>query len=201
MKWFIIKEDLIMANNANLVTAGKPKVGGAVFTAPLGTSLPTSAVTALDESVWTGLGYISDSGVVNSNSPSNTSIKAWGGDTVLDIQTEKPDTWKMTLIEHTNKDVLKFIYGDGNVTGSLETGIVVQANSNELTTKSMIIDMILKNGTAKRVVLPNCKVTSVSDVNYTDSDAVGYEVEISAYPDSNGNTHYEYIIAQATPTM
>lgn len=190
-----------MANNANLVTAGKPKVGGAVFTAPLGTTLPTSAVTALDESVWTGLGYISDSGVVNSNSPSNTAVKAWGGDTVLDIQTEKPDTWKMTLIEHTNKDVLKFIYGDGNVTGTLETGIVVQANSNELTTKSMIIDMILKNGTAKRVVLPSCKVTSVSDVNYTDSDAVGYEVEISAYPDSSGNTHYEYIIAQATPTM
>ena len=61
--------------------------------------------------------------------------------------------------------------------------------------------MILKNGTAKRVVLPSCKVTSVSDVNYTDSNAVGYEVEISAYPDSSGNTHYEYIIAQATPTM
>ena len=188
-------------NNANLVTAGKPKVGGAVFTAPLGTTLPTSAVTALDESVWTGLGYISDSGVVNSNSPSNTPVKAWGGDTVLDIQTEKPDTWKMTFIEHTNKDVLKFIYGDSNVSGTLETGIVVQANSKELNTKCLIVDMLLKNGTAKRVVLPNCKVTSVSDVTYSDSDAVGYEVEISAYPDASGNTHYEYIIAQATPTM
>ena len=187
-------------NNAELVTAGKPKVGGAVFTAALGTTLPTDAVTDLG-SAWTNLGYISDSGVVNSNSPSNTAIKAWGGDTVLDIQTEKPDTWKMTFIEHTNKDVLKFIYGDDNVTGDLETGLTVKANSKELTTKSMIIDMLLKNGTAKRVVLPNCKITSVSDVNYTDSDAVGYEVEISAYPDTDGNTHYEYIVEAATPTM
>lgn len=187
-------------NNANLVTAGKPKVGGAVFRAPLGTTLPTDAISDLG-SAWENLGYISDSGVVNSNSPSNTSIKAWGGDTVLDIQTEKPDTWKMTFIEHTNKVVLKFIYGDGNVTGDIDTGLTVTANSNELSTQSMVIDMLLKNGTAKRVVLPNCKITSVSDVNYTDSDAVGYEVAISAYPDSQGNTHYEYIVEAATPTM
>ena len=190
-----------MANNdATKVTAGKPKVGGAVFVAPLGTALPTSASASLN-SAFENLGFISDAGVTNSNSPSNTAIKAWGGDTVLDVQTDKPDTFKMAFIEHTNEEVLKFIYGDGNVSGNLQSGLVVNANSKELYTKSLVIDMILKNGTIKRVVLPNCKVTSVADIVYSDSAAVGYDVTISAYPDSSGNTHYEYIYATGDPTL
>ena len=35
--------------DAKLVTVSKPKVGGAVWRAPLGTTLPTDATTALDK--------------------------------------------------------------------------------------------------------------------------------------------------------
>ena len=37
-----------MANTVSNVTAGKPKIGGAVFRAALGSTLPTDATTALD---------------------------------------------------------------------------------------------------------------------------------------------------------
>lgn len=179
-------------NNSLNVNAGKPKIGGAVFRAPVGTTLPES-VSATLSSAFENLGFISDAGVVNSNSPSNTSIKEWGGATVLDIQTEKPDTFKMAFLESTNLEVLKTIYGDDNVTGDLETGAKVEVNADEPPVQSMVIDMVLKNEGAKRVVLPRCKVTSVSDITYAGSDAVKYEVTLSCYPDDSGNTHIEYI--------
>ena len=182
-----------MSNTATNVTAGKPKVEGAVYRAPLNTTLPTTVSETLD-SAFEALGYISDAGVVNSNSPSNTAIKAWGGDTVLDIQTEKPDTFKMAFIEAMNTDVLKMVYGDDNVSGDLTDGITIEANSKELECQSLVIDMLLKDGAAKRIVLPNCKVTSIADITYADNSAVGYEVTLSCYPDEDGNTHYEYIV-------
>ena len=79
-----------MANASN-VTTGKPKKGGAIFRAPLGSTLPTDATTVLDEA-FVGLGYCSDDGLTNENSPETESIKAWGGDTVLTTQTAKEDT-------------------------------------------------------------------------------------------------------------
>lgn len=45
-----------MATEANVTTA-KPKIGGAVYSAPLGTALPTDATTKLDDA-FKALGYI-----------------------------------------------------------------------------------------------------------------------------------------------
>jgi hypothetical protein len=184
-----------MANTVNNVNVGKPKVGGAVWTAPKGTTVPTDATSDLG-SAYECLGFISDAGVTNSNSPSSTSFKAWGGDRVYDAQTEKPDTFKMVLIETTNIAVLKSVYGDDNVTGTLETGIHIKANSKEAVTRVLVIDMVLRDGALKRIVIPQAKVTAVADITYSDSALVGYDTTFSAYPsDAEGNTHHEYIKA------
>ena len=55
-------------SDAKNVSAAQPKVGGAIFRAPLGTKLPKDAKTDLD-AAFKALGYCSEDGVTNSNSP------------------------------------------------------------------------------------------------------------------------------------
>lgn len=181
-----------MATTAGNVSAGKPKIGGAVFRAVAGTTPPTDATTSL-AAAFKDLGYCSEDGLVNSNSPSSTNIKAWGGDTVLTIQEEKEDTFQLTLIEVLNTEVLKTVYGSSNITGALNTGLTVKANAKEPEEGVWAIDLVLNSNTVKRVVIPKGKISKIGDISYTDSDAIGYKITITAIPDSNGNTHYEYI--------
>lgn len=182
-----------MANQPKYVTSAKPKVGGSIYSAPIGTALPTDATTALN-TAFKCLGYVSDDGVQNSDDRKTTDIKSWGGDIVNSVQTEKTDTFKYTLIEALNVDVLKEIYGDSNVTGNLDTGITVKSNSTELDEHVIVIEMVLRNNVLKRIVLPSAKVTDVGEIKYKDGDNVGYETTVTCFPDANSNTHYEYIV-------
>lgn len=183
-----------MANIVTNVSAGKPKSTGAIYRAPLtdGLVLPTDATTDLSID-FKALGYVSDDGLTNTNSPDSDTVKAWGGDTVLTIQSEKSDEFQFTLIEVLNKDVLSAVYGGDNVTGSLSTGITVKANSDEPEEAAWVIDMIMREGVLKRIVIPDAKVSEIGDIEYTDEDAVGYELTLQAMPDESGQTHYEYI--------
>lgn len=180
-----------MATVSN-VTSGKPNILGAVYVAPIGTDLPTSTTATLDDD-FVSLGYLSEDGLTNSNSPESEAIKAWGGDTVLVVSSTKDDTFAFTLIEALNEEVLKVVYGADNVSGTLSAGISVSANSSDADELSWVFDMIMRNGVKKRIVVPFAKVTEIGDIAYTDSDAVGYETTIQALPDATGNTHYEYI--------
>ena len=174
------------------VTAGQPKVGGHVWRAPIGSTIPTDAITALD-AAFIDMGYISEDGVTNSNSPESESIKAWGGTTVLTTLTGKEDTYQMKFISAMNIEVQKMVYGDTNVTGSaLATGISVKANAKDLEDYIYVIEMIAKGNVAHRVVIPCAKPTEIGEITYSDSDAVGYDVTLGCTTDAAGNTHYEY---------
>ena len=181
-----------MPSSSN-VSAGKPKVTGAIFIAPVGTTLPTDSTAALN-SAFVELGYASDAGVVNSESRETETIKAWGGDTVLKPFTGKEDTFKFTLIEALNVNALKLVYGDSNVTGDLTNGISIKSAAEDLDYHSFVIEMVL-NGAVKRIVIPSAKVTEVGDITYADGEAIGYDTTLSAVPDAAGGTHYEYIKA------
>lgn len=183
-----------MANNAQNVMVGKPKATGAVFRAPLSTTLPTDATTTLDVA-FVEQGYCSEDGLTNSNSPSSENIKAWGGDIVYTYQSEKPDTFSFTLIESGSDAVLKTVYGDSNVTGAFATGLTVTANAKELPESAWVIEMVRRDGGPHRIVIPSGKISEIGEITYSDTEAIGYAITLSCTPDSSGNTHYEYMKA------
>lgn len=174
------------------VSAAKPKVGGALWRAPLGTALPTDATSNLN-AAFVELGYLSQEGLVNSNSPTGTDVFAWGGDKVLTTAENKPDTFKGTLLETLNINVLKTAYGDANVTGTLAAGLTVKANNTERANYCYVAEMVLRGGGVKRIVLPSASISAMDDITYADNAASGYGLTFSCEPDSSGNTHYEYI--------
>jgi hypothetical protein len=186
-----------MANSA-YVSTGKPKVGGAIFRAPKGTTLPTDATSALDPA-FKDIGFVSEDGVTNANSRESEDIKAWGGVTVLSSQTDVTDTWQAQFIESLNPEVLKMVFGENNVTGDLTTGITVTVNAEEALEAAYVFDMILKGGVLKRVVLPCAKMSELGETVYKDDEAIAYDVTLTALPDEKENMHYEYIVTPAQP--
>ena len=181
-----------VTTNANNVTAGKPRVAGSIYRGATSLTMPTSADASL-ASGFKSLGYISEDGVKNNNSPETEDIKAWGGDIVLNTLTGKEDKFTFKLIEAMSTDVLSAVYGSANVSGTLDSGIHVKANSTTNEAAAFVIDMVLKNNVLKRIVIPNATVSEVSEIVYADSKAVGYEITITAVPDASGDTHHEYI--------
>ena len=186
-----------MASDANLVTVAKPKIGGAIHRGPLGTTLPTDATTALNVA-FVNQGYISEDGMTNTNTPESEDTVAWGGDVVDSSTKQKKDTFKFKMIEAKNIEVLKTVYGDDNVTGDLSTGITVRANSKELPNSAWVVEEVLKGDAVRRTVIPNGKITAIGDIVHRDNEITGYEATLTAYPDAQGNTHYEYMKAASS---
>lgn len=184
-------------NDAMKVSAGKPKVGGAIFLAPTSTSLPTTATETLN-AAFAGVGYISEDGVTNTLNKDISKIKAWGGDVVLVLNNGLEDQFKFKMIQSMDSNALKAVFGDSNVTvtaaiGGTPAKIDIKVNNNEQDAKAWVIETILNGGSLKRIVIPNAKVEAIGDIVYRDNEAIGFEITLAASADSNGNSHYEYI--------
>lgn len=181
--------------DAKYVSAGKPKINGAIYWAPIGTTVPASITATLTG--FTELGYASDAGVVESNTKETIAIKEWGGQTVLIVNSGSTDTIKFTLIEAANVDVLKVRYGSSNVSGSLASGITVNVNDKELTEGVWVVDMVL-NDAAQRIVVPHGVISAVEDVTYAANSAIGYGITVTGLLDSSGQAMYKYVKSSAT---
>lgn len=181
-----------MANDPTKVSFGKPKSTGAVYVAPYGTTLPTTAWQALN-AAFKNLGYVSEDGLVNGIETDVEDINAWGGDLVLSGQTTFKDMFTVNLIE-TNAEALKVYYGEDNVTVEGNGSITVKQNSEQLPNVSVVFELVLTGGRIKRIVLPNAQIADRSgEITYVDGEAIAYPAVFVAYPDANGDSHIEYI--------
>jgi len=177
-------------NDSQNVTTSRPKVGGAVFTAPLGTALPTSATAAL-AAAFENMGYVSEDGFTNATSADSEEFNDWNGDVVDSSQTSHSETYALKFIER-NATVLKSVYGDANVTVGGDGSVTVQHTSADREHRCFVIDEMLKGDRINRTVIPDGKITEVGDVVHKKSELLGFDSTITAFPDASGVKAYEY---------
>lgn len=94
-------------------------------------------------------------------------------------------------------EVLKEVYDSENVSGTLETRISVKSNQMEPEEHVIVINQIFRGGVLSRHVIPRAKVTAIDEITYADSDLVGYGLTMDAFPDEEGNIHYQYMVKKA----
>lgn len=180
-----------MANTADNVLVGFPLASGGVLAGPTGTTLPTDATTAPDAAL-VATGYITEDGVTQTIDSDTEEIVAWGGDIVRVINTTHALSYTLSFLE-TNEAVLVEVYGDENVTTTTGNHVVL-INSKPLPHRVYVLEV--KDGERRvRIVIPDGQITERGEVVYVHTDAVKYEITITAYPDASGNKAYLYVDA------
>lgn len=177
------------------VFSGKPKVGGGVWRAPLGTALPTDATTAL-AAAYTALGAVSTDGLVPTRDTSVEKIRDWNGDVVAALLTDESSSFAFTLIETLAKAVAEFVYGQANVTyvapvSGTGTKLSILDKGGKPATQVFVFELVY--GAKKlRIVVPQGDPTITGEGAFVADNINSYEVEVEALKDSSGNRVYRY---------
>ena len=122
-----------MANSGNIIAATLADSGGAVYIAPLGTTVPTD-LTADLPAPWTDLGWVGEDGFTYSAQRSVTKHKSFGGETVKTTQDSFESTFRFALLE-TSADVLGVVYGTDNVTEA--DGVITVNHTSQMLPRHM----------------------------------------------------------------
>lgn len=155
-------------------------VTGLVSVAPTGTAAPTSSASSLNVA-FVDLGYLDDSGVVETRERTITDITAWQNSTVVrTIVTDGKYTLKFTMIETTIASQETF-YGS-TVQGQTATDgridVVPTATGGR---KSWVVDVV-DGDEEKRIYVGSGEVTEVGDVTYVSTGTISYPVTVTGYP-------------------
>jgi hypothetical protein len=169
------------------LSAPQVRVGitGELYKAPLGSTAPTDAVTAL-AAAFVGLGYVSEDGVTESHDDSVDDIVAWqNATTVRSATTSSTSRLGLTLIQ-TNAVTLTTFHRGSTMSEPV-------AGSYQLDVKPVVADPsmwvlhVIDGLKFVRIFVGNGEITERGDVMYANGEPIGYPITITCYPDAAGN--------------
>lgn len=176
-------------NNQANVSAGKGVKGGYIFSAPVGTTLPTDIKTTLDHA-FKCLGFIAEDGYVESVEEDSNDIVDINGDLMDSTNSNRVESAQVTLAE-IKAETLKRQYGDANVTD--DGGIItVKHNSDSHPTFAYVLELVLKNNRRWRKVVPMGQSSELDDLTISSSELCQRALTIKYLTDEDGNTCYDY---------
>lgn len=182
-------------NNQANVSAGKGVKGGYIFSAPVGTILPTDIETELDPA-FKCLGFISEDGYVETVEEDSNDIVDLNGDLMDSSNSNRVESAQFTLAE-IKAETLKRQYGENNVTD--EDGIItVHHNSDSHSVFAYVLELVLKNGRRWRKVIPQGQSSELDDLTVASSELCQRALTMKYLTDEAGNTCYDYIESTET---
>lgn len=183
-------------NTGASVAAAKPKVGGGLYYAAAGATLPVDASAALD-AAFKPLGPISEDGVQPGRDTSVDKVKEWDGSTLAQLLTDESRSFVVKLYGVFDEDVQGFVNGPANVAvtpavpGTSGKKITVLDKGGKPAQAVIVIDM-LYGGKKMRKVIPLADSVITGEDPYVGGGLTGYEVTIEALKDESGTRVYEY---------
>lgn len=181
-------------NNGSRVAAARPKVGGGLYWAPLGTVLPTDATSPLPAAA-VCLGPVSEDGIQPSRDTSIEKIKEWDGSTLAALLSEESRTFEALLYGVHDPDVLKYIFGAANVTVTAPTStkgtqLAIVDKGGQMEQGILFFEMVYKGAKQRKIVTADA--TCTGEEPYVPGGLRGYTLEFEAVKDAAGAFSYEY---------
>lgn len=183
--------------STDFIGAGTPNitVTGGVLAGPIGTPVPTTAVAIINPLI-KPLGYVSEDGLESQGERTVNAIKDWNADIIAQLQTEHSVRFGLTLYGAWDEDVLTEVFGAENLTvtpATPTTGklITVHETGSPLPNRVWIFDM-KNSGKKLRIVLPNAKVSEVTEKSFVAGELAGFQITVEAFKDATGTKAYRY---------
>lgn len=155
-------------------------VTGAVYVGATTASAPTGSGSTLTG--FTDLGYVSADGITETIDKTTSQIRAWqNGALVREVVSEGTYSMQLTFIE-TNQDVLELYFGSSITDGALN-GDPTKSGGR----KSFVVDVV-DGAIVERTYIPAGEITAVGERTLASGEAIGYNVTITAYADTDNVT-------------
>ena len=178
-----------------LPSPDQSKTTGAVSVAPIGTTAPTDARTALS-GTWVSGGYIDENGIALSISKSFTTIKDWAMSVVRKALTDFDGTIALSFLQ-VDEFAAQRVLGTANVTKTAANSthgeqLKLGVGPDVAPAESWCFSM--KDGNRRvRVYVPNGQITEISgDVSFTPGAANVWPCVLSCYDDGTGHSLYVF---------
>lgn len=164
----------VNANNTQNVSVAKGVVGGYLYSAPIGTTLPTDYSTALN-AAFVNLGYVTDEGATFSTDTDTNTFKDLNGDDIATSSGGKTRTLGVQLAE-IKTESLKEAFGQSAVVAAQSGDITITHDNADMPHRSVVLELLLRDGRKWRRVLPDAQVTEWGDLTVLYSDLVTLDI-------------------------
>ena len=186
-----------MAVDAKQIFIGLPdqSTTGAILTAAVGTTLPTSAVDTLNVA-FKDSGYVTEDGVNVSPTCNTNKLHDWSGANVRTMLDSFEGQVSFSLMELLDEQSAKQVFGASNVTKTVANS--THGEQLAITMGSVLPEELswvfkMKDGNAKAlIVIPRGQVSAVDTLAFNRNNSANLPVTLDCLADSTGKSIYIY---------